>query len=147
MFNFYCKIEIFGDPVPKSLVQGVNKIANSPKTQIAMNRRIMAIKNYMCQNNLKPIPKDKAIKIEIIYFHEPPKSLKTSEMVYKITKPDIDNLTKLMLDCCTQANLWHDDSQVVYTILQDVYSTLDKKPKTVIIVSVGSEYEQYIDSP
>lgn len=31
---------------------------------------------------------------------------------WKTTKPDTDNLIKLLKDCMTRAGFWHDDSQV-----------------------------------
>ena len=31
---------------------------------------------------------------------------------YRITRPDTDNLQKLLKDCMTQSGFWHDDSQV-----------------------------------
>ena len=32
---------------------------------------------------------------------------------WKITKPDTDNLEKLLKDCMTELGFWHDDAQVV----------------------------------
>ena len=32
---------------------------------------------------------------------------------YRITKPDTDNLQKLLKDCMTSLNFWYDDAQVV----------------------------------
>ena len=35
-----------------------------------------------------------------------------SEVEPRITKPDVDNLAKLILDAMTKAGYWHDDNQV-----------------------------------
>lgn len=35
---------------------------------------------------------------------------------YKITRPDTDNLIKLLKDCMTELHFWHDDSQVASEI-------------------------------
>lgn len=40
----------------------------------------------------------------------PTKSHKDGE--YRITRPDTDNLQKLLKDCMTDAGFWHDDAQV-----------------------------------
>lgn len=32
---------------------------------------------------------------------------------WKTTKPDVDNMTKLLLDCMTDVGFWNDDAQVV----------------------------------
>ena len=38
---------------------------------------------------------------------------KHSHGSYRITKPDTDNLQKLLKDCMTALNFWYDDAQVV----------------------------------
>ena len=38
---------------------------------------------------------------------------KHSHGSYRITKPDTDNLQKLLKDCMTSLNFWYDDAQVV----------------------------------
>lgn len=37
---------------------------------------------------------------------------------YKITKPDTDNLNKLLKDCMTQLGFWNDDAQVCREIIE-----------------------------
>ena len=37
---------------------------------------------------------------------------KTAEPRYKITKPDTDNMIKLLKDCMTRSGFWADDAQV-----------------------------------
>lgn len=34
----------------------------------------------------------------------------------KITRPDTDNLQKLLKDCLTRCGFWHDDAQVYYEV-------------------------------
>lgn len=41
---------------------------------------------------------------------------------YKTTKPDTDNLQKLLKDCMTDAGFWLDDAQVVAEIVEKFYS-------------------------
>lgn len=41
---------------------------------------------------------------------------------YKITKPDTDNLNKLLKDCMTDLKYWHDDAQVVSEIIEKFYA-------------------------
>lgn len=33
--------------------------------------------------------------------------------IWKVTRPDVDNLMKLMQDCMTRTGYWEDDSQIV----------------------------------
>jgi Holliday junction resolvase RusA-like endonuclease len=47
-----------------------------------------------------------------------------------VKKPDVDNLVKLLKDCCNGL-VWHDDSQVVSMAASKVYA---KDPRTVFTV-------------
>lgn len=69
---------------------------------------------------------------EFLYLHRPQKPLDgavklTTMWTYtttdsrllgkpKITKPDTDNLLKLLKDCMTRTGYWHDDAQVALEI-------------------------------
>ena len=148
MWKEFTRIEMFGEPVPKSLVNHGNRIANSPKTKQAMERRKVLIRNHRNRNSLKQI-KGLPIALKVFYYHSRPKRLLTAKVpsgaIYKTTKPDLDNLTKLLLDCCTQAELWGDDCQVCFTEIHDLYVELNTSPKTVIIIMTGDKYE-HIDN-
>lgn len=43
---------------------------------------------------------------------------------FKPTKPDIDNLQKLLLDCMTQTGFWKDDQQIVRLEATKVWNTI-----------------------
>lgn len=43
---------------------------------------------------------------------------------YKTSKPDTDNLTKLLLDCMTSCGFWKDDSLVVSLVAEKYYADL-----------------------
>lgn len=43
---------------------------------------------------------------------------------YKTTRPDTDNLQKLLKDCMTDAGFWTDDAQVVSEICEKFYAAL-----------------------
>lgn len=38
--------------------------------------------------------------------------------VYKVTKPDTDNIIKLLKDCMTRCRFWHDNAQVASEITE-----------------------------
>lgn len=44
-----------------------------------------------------------------------------SYMEYKTTKPDTDNLIKMLKDCMTQAGFWKDDAQVASEITEKFF--------------------------
>ena len=46
---------------------------------------------------------------------------KTSKLLYP--KPDIDNFLKAFMDAGTQADLWDDDSQIVFAVIHKRWAT------------------------
>ncbi len=43
---------------------------------------------------------------------------------YKTTKPDTDNLQKMLKDCMTDCGFWKDDAQVVSEIVEKFYADI-----------------------
>lgn len=76
-----------------------------------------------------------------VLFHMPrPKAhfrsngeLKPNAPTFCLTKPDLDNLEKAVMDCFTTLTVWRDDSQVVRKISGKVYES-DKGPGAEITV-------------
>src|SRR5690606_28008962 len=46
---------------------------------------------------------------------------KTSKRVWPAVRPDLDKLTRALLDGITEAGVWRDDSQVVVARVEKVY--------------------------
>lgn len=59
-----------------------------------------------------------------------PKDSKHKHGEWKITKPDTDNLEKLLKDCMTELGFWNDDAQVVSEHVEKVWS---KEPTGISI--------------
>lgn len=55
----------------------------------------------------------------IFYFH----SDKYQDRSYKITKPDTDNMIKLLKDCMTKKGFWKDDAHVCYEVIGKYWTT------------------------
>lgn len=49
---------------------------------------------------------------------------KSSDGQYKNTKPDLDNLNKLLQDCMTKLQFWKDDSQVASLITEKFWAEI-----------------------
>ena len=43
---------------------------------------------------------------------------------YKITKPDTDNLQKLLKDCMTAVRFWSDDAQVASEVVEKFWADI-----------------------
>ena len=41
---------------------------------------------------------------------------------YRITKPDVDNLQKLLMDCMTAEGFWGDDAQVASLVVEKFWA-------------------------
>lgn len=91
------------------------------------------------------------IEITTIFYMGRPKNhfgtgknkerLKNSAPIYHTTKPDIDNLQKMVYDCLN-STVWADDSQICKSTAQKIYS---EQPQTIIIikeVDYGTEKNQ-----
>lgn len=50
----------------------------------------------------------------------------------KITRPDTDNMVKLLKDCMTKLGFWQDDAQVAMELVRKSYAT---EPGVKIVVS------------
>lgn len=58
---------------------------------------------------------------------------------WKTSKPDTDNLVKLLKDCMTKVGFWHDDAQVCYEVVTKVYS--DVPGIGITVTSLPDRYE------
>jgi Holliday junction resolvase RusA-like endonuclease len=56
------------------------------------------------------------------------------EKFYHITKPDADNCLKFIMDCCTDANVWLDDSQVSEINVSKRYTFTTHEPYTHLTI-------------
>ena len=74
------------------------------KLKAARNLFVMALSQY---KPAKPMDGPLSLSVE---WHFQSRSHK--EGSYRVTRPDTDNLEKLLKDTMTQTGFWHDDSQV-----------------------------------
>ena len=72
-------------------------------------------------DRFKPeVPLKAPIMLKVIfYFH----SDKYPDREPKITKPDTDNMIKLLKDCLTKKGFWKDDAHVTYEIVGKFWTT------------------------
>ncbi|MVK37642.1 RusA family crossover junction endodeoxyribonuclease [Staphylococcus aureus] len=85
------------------------------------------------QGQMPKLNLERALKIELDFYFPLLKSWskkKKSEMVgqYKVTKPDIDNLIKTVLDACN-GHVWKDDNQITEITSSKRYGL---EPKIII---------------
>ena len=68
-------------------------------------------------------PIDAPIKLTCIWHFKPTRGHKHGE--YRITKPDTDNLQKLLKDCMTHCGFWKDDALVCSEHCEKFWSDIE----------------------
>lgn len=103
-------ITIPGKPIAKQRARkGAYNIWYNPQADI-MNS-IKRTMKYQLPDNFKMIPKNIPVQINLIFCFNPTKSQKKiNEFEPYIKKPDIDNLSKFILDIMSKI-IFHDDNQ------------------------------------
>ena len=90
----------------------------------------------------KPVkPYEGAIELHVVWLF--PKGKRHKHNEWRITKPDTDNLDKLLKDCMTQVGFWKDDAQVVKELVEKRWSDeptgisiqIDTLPKIMEVVN------------
>lgn len=87
-----------------------------------------------------PSPLTGPVGLSVVwYFHTPTQRL---DHCWKTTRPDTDNLNKLLKDCMTQSGFWVDDSLVVR---EEIYKVLSHDAPGILITvcdlsEIGADY-------
>ena len=86
------------------------------------------------QKNLLKNRLSGALRVILRFGIPIPKSIskkKREQLQYVTKKPDIDNLTKAVLDAINNAGLWEDDSQIASLQVKKIYS---EEPRCLITI-------------
>lgn len=74
--------------------------------------------------HLKPfkpeVALDGPIRLDVIWRF--PKGKRHKHFEWRVTKPDTDNLEKMLKDCMSEVGFWKDDAQVVVEHVEKVWS-------------------------
>ena len=69
----------------------------------------------------KPVePLRGAIRLDVIWGF--PKGNRHKHFEWRVTKPDTDNLQKMLKDCMTEVGFWIDDAQVVVEHVEKIWT-------------------------
>lgn len=88
---------------------------------------------------------DKPVKIEIIAFFAPPKSVRKKQemlanLILPTKKPDCDNIAKIVLDALNQI-AYKDDSQVIELSVRKQYASEAKVSVHIEDIEIGGEHD------
>lgn len=59
---------------------------------------------------------------------------------WKITRPDTDNLQKMLKDCMTEAGYWKDDAQVVMEEVMKIWVDKEAANTSITVVQLNGEW-------
>lgn len=80
---------------------------------------------------------ERPCKLTVMFIHKRPlRMYNTGGRSPKVTRPDIDNLLKTVMDLIQYAGLIKDDSQIVSIHCIDLYGAKDEKPHTDITLEL-----------
>ena len=116
------KIFLLLDP-PTSTAQETKINTRGKKPSFYKPEKLKKAKEELIKH-LKPFkpsePLVGPIKLDVEWRFPKGKSHKDRE--WRVTKPDTDNLEKLLKDCMTEVGFWNDDAQVVIEHVQKYWS-------------------------
>lgn len=108
------------DKIPTVTAQ--EKGIDFKRKRVYTKPEVTAVKNIyiaMLMKHRPARPLVGAVALKVAFRFPVTKTHKDGE--YKITKPDTDNMLKLLKDCCTTCNYWSDDSQVCIELVTKRY--------------------------
>jgi len=119
---------IMGDPVAKGRPRLGRFGTYTPTKTREAEDRIKSEIQFSADKVKSKIYLEAAVSLEINFYVKIPKTKKRG---YPVSRPDVDNYSKLIMDACNGI-LWNDDSQVITLIARKHYH---ENPHTEISVN------------
>jgi len=144
--NLLLFIEPMGKQRPRLSSKGRFSRAYTPKKTADWTKTARrAIKRLYSR---KPIERSIPIEVKITAVHKRPQRLQRKcdpiGRIWKTTKPDIDNIAKIVYDS-GNGLIWADDCQIVRSICEDVYAAKNEAPSISICIRRLDEYTDFTD--
>ena len=140
MREIFLAFNIPGEPVAFARSGGNGSIRFTPKKQrshagVIKHFAEQAMFSQECEMTDRPL----ALTITVTYSQPTSWSKKKkAATIFKTSKPDADNLAKLVMDACNQL-VWKDDAQIAVLTVQKAYG--DKPGTTVKVEFLSGEKE------
>ena len=110
-------------PIPKARPRVVGKHTYTPKRTKDAEAIVATHVSSKYKGEILPDP----IGVSIIFIHKRPKNLKGTDRVPKSTRPDGDNLVKLVTDAI-EGVVYRNDGQICYWHIEDWYGKPKESP-------------------
>lgn len=113
------------------IVNGKPVFFDGARIKAARDAYMLKLKDYAPAS---PIEKGAPVSLTVVFNYKATKTHIENE--YKTTRPDTDNMIKLLKDCMTATGFWHDDAQVAeehvckkYCKYEGIYISVKALPK------------------
>ncbi len=109
-------------------------VAMKPPTATAQEKKVRVVHGKPIFYDPAPVKEAKKLLTGHLILHRPdepmtgaltlrtlwlfPRGRPHKHGEWRVTKPDTDNLQKLLKDCMTKTGFWHDDAQVAREIVE-----------------------------
>lgn len=110
-----------GDPVAFARSGGNGKVRFTPKKQ---RSHTGVIKHFAMEAMRSRDIEEGPLSVTVTTSYPIPKSWskkKKKSVIFKTSKPDVDNLAKLVMDACNGI-VWRDDAQIAVLVTQKSYT-------------------------
>lgn len=128
MWKLHSQGTFHADPVALGRPRMSRWGAYTPKKSVAYQQDMLSTIEIDHEPLIGPV------KVSMTFCHKRPQRLNrkkdTVARIPKVTKPDIDNMIKMVLDVLTKAKVWNDDNQVVCVTAEDWYCSKQEEPHT-----------------
>lgn len=128
-------INLVMDQIPKGTAQ--MKRANFRNGTFFEGKDIKAARRFYLSEIGPEAPKTPfkgPISVSVEFYY--PIKDKRKKGQFKTSRPDCDNLVKLLLDCMTQLRFWDDDAQIAILRIMKKYSFTDKAAISIHVVEM-----------
>jgi Holliday junction resolvase RusA-like endonuclease len=119
MIRFEVRGEPIPQPRPRAARVGRHVHIYTPDRDIAPWKRLVML---AARPVVPATPIEGPVTLEIDFFLSRPASVKPAKRPLPITKPDLDNLTKAVMDVITDVGIWRDDCQVCKHVISKEYA-------------------------
>ena len=121
--------------VQKNITRSDGKVVRKPvpvvyedqKLKDARQKLMGYLARWKYDSQFQGMPPGKGVRLETVWCFRLPTSgisagIKIEDGDYRITKPDSDNLQKMLKDCMTATGFWKDDALVVREVVEKFWS-------------------------
>lgn len=134
-------VSIDGEPMAKGRPRVTSTHTYTPKrTRTAQKRIVQAFQDQLGDEEGWPFELSCPVLVVCRFWHHRPKRLQRrkdpAEEILKETKPDLDNLVKLVKDALNDSGYWADDKHNCSFFAEKMYCAKEGLPRTTIDIYI-----------